>query len=41
MIDSLIAGLLIGLGVIINVQMTNPIVGACLFSFGLLSVIAL
>ena len=38
---SFLAGILIGLGVIINTQMSNPIIGACLFSFGLLSVIAL
>jgi len=36
-----IAGLLIGLGVIINVQTDPPILGATLFSFGLLTIINL
>lgn len=36
---SLLAGLLIGLGVIINLQASNPILGALLFSFGLLTII--
>ena len=36
---SLLAGILIGLGVIINLQMENPIIGALLFSFGLLTII--
>lgn len=36
---SLLAGLLIGLGVIINLQADNPILGALLFSFGLLTII--
>lgn len=36
---SLLAGILIGLGVIINTQMQIPIVGPMLFSFGLLVII--
>ena len=36
---SLLAGILIGLGVIINTQMQIPIVGPALFSFGLLVII--
>lgn len=39
--NSVIAGLLIGLGVIINVQTQPPILGALLFSFGLLTIIFL
>lgn len=39
--NSLIAGLLIGLGVIINTQTQPPILGALLFSFGLLTIIHL
>lgn len=39
--NSIIAGLLIGLGVIINTQTTPPILGALLFSFGLLTIIHL
>lgn len=39
--NSMIAGLLIGLGVIINTQTTPPILGAFLFSFGLLTIIQL
>ena len=39
--NSIIAGLLIGLGVIINVQTQPPILGALLFSFGLLTIIQL
>lgn len=35
------AGILIGFGVIINSVTANPIVGAVLFSFGLLAIIAL
>ena len=38
---SIIAGILIGLGVIINTQTTPPILGATLFSFGLLTIIHL
>ena len=36
---SLLAGILIGLGVIINTQATVPIIGPMLFSFGLLVII--
>ena len=36
---SLLAGILIGLGVIINLQASNPTLGALLFSFGLLTII--
>ena len=36
---SLLAGILIGLGVIINTQMQVPIIGPMLFSFGLLVII--
>ena len=36
---SFLAGLLIGLGVIINLQSDNRIIGALLFSFGLLTII--
>lgn len=36
---SLLAGILIGLGVIINLQSKNPALGALLFSFGLLTII--
>lgn len=36
---SYLAGVLIGLGVIINLQAGNPILGALLFSFGLLTII--
>ena len=36
---STLAGILIGLGVIINVQSEIPIIGALLFSFGLLTII--
>ena len=36
---SILAGILIGLGVIINLQSKNPIIGALLFSFGLLTII--
>ena len=36
---SLLAGVLIGLGVIINLQASNPALGALLFSFGLLTII--
>ena len=36
---SLLAGILIGLGVIINTQTQVPIVGPMLFSFGLLTII--
>ena len=38
---AIIAGLLIGLGVIINTQTKPPILGALLFSFGLLTIIHL
>ena len=37
--NAVIAGLLIGLGVIINTQMQIPIIGPMLFSFGLLVII--
>lgn len=36
---SLLAGVLIGLGVIINLQMEQKIIGALLFSFGLITII--
>ena len=36
---SIIAGFLIGLGVIINTLTSSPVLGACLFSFGLLTII--
>ena len=36
---AMVAGFLIGLGVIINTLATNPILGAVLFSFGLLTII--
>lgn len=36
---STLAGILIGLGVIINTQTTPPVLGALLFSFGLLTII--
>lgn len=36
---SILAGILIGLGVIINLKSENPIIGAFLFSFGLLTII--
>ena len=36
-----VAGLLIGFGVIINITITNPIIGALFFSFGLLVIIAM
>ena len=36
---SYLAGILIGLGVIINLQAGNPTLGALLFSFGLLTII--
>lgn len=39
--SAITAGILIGLGVIINTLMINPIIGACLFSFGLLTIIEL
>ena len=39
--NAFIAGLLIGLGVIINVQTKPPILGSFLFSFGLLTIIYL
>ena len=34
-----VAGFLIGLGVVINTLAANPILGAVLFSFGLLTII--
>ena len=37
--QSLLAGILIGLGVINNLQSKNPVIGALLFSFGLLTII--
>lgn len=39
--NAAVAGFLIGLGVIINTQAANPVLGACLFSFGLLTIIHL
>lgn len=36
---SILAGILIGFGVIINLQSSDPVVGALLFSFGLLTII--
>ena len=36
---SILAGILIGLGVIINLQSENHALGALLFSFGLLTII--
>lgn len=36
---STLAGILIGLGVIINLQSSVPALGALLFSFGLLTII--
>jgi formate/nitrite transporter FocA (FNT family) len=39
--NSIVAGILIGLGVIINTQIQPPILGALLFSFGLLAIIHL
>ena len=39
--NSIVAGILIGLGVIINTQIQPPILGALLFSFGLLTIIHL
>ena len=36
---STLAGILIGLGVIINIQVSPPVLGALLFSFGLLTII--
>lgn len=36
---SILAGILIGLGVIINLQSEMPVIGALLFSFGLLTII--
>ena len=39
--NSIIAGILIGLGVIINTQTDPPFLGALLFSFGLLTIIQL
>ena len=36
---AVVAGFLIGLGVIINTLAANPILGAILFSFGLLTII--
>lgn len=36
---SILAGILIGFGVIINIQMEIPIIGPLLFSFGLLTII--
>lgn len=38
---AIVAGFLIGLGVIINTLATNPVLGAFLFSFGLLTIIEL
>lgn len=39
--NAVIAGFLIGLGVIINTLAANPVLGAFLFSFGLLTIIDL
>lgn len=39
--NAVIAGFLIGLGVIINTLAANPVLGAFLFSFGLLTIIEL
>ena len=39
--NSIVAGILIGLGVIINTQTQPPILGSLLFSFGLLTIIHL
>lgn len=39
--NSIVAGILIGLGVIINTQIQPPVLGALLFSFGLLTIIHL
>lgn len=39
--EAIVAGFLIGLGVIINTISSNPVVGAVLFSFGLLTIIKL
>lgn len=39
--NAVIAGFLIGLGIIINTLAANPILGAFLFSFGLLTIIDL
>ncbi len=39
MMKSTLAGILIGLGVIINLQSAEPVIGAFLFSFGLLTII--
>ena len=39
--NAAIAGFLIGLGVIINTLAANPVLGAFLFSFGLLTIIDL
>lgn len=36
---AIVAGFLIGLGVVINTQAANPVLGAVLFSFGLLTII--
>lgn len=38
---SIVAGFLIGLGVVINTLAANPVLGAFLFSFGLLTIIDL
>lgn len=38
---SIVAGFLIGLGVIINTLAASPVLGSCLFSFGLLTIIDL
>jgi len=37
--NAVVAGFLIGLGVVINTLAENPILGAFLFSFGLLTII--
>ena len=39
--QAVVAGMLIGFGVIINTIMVNPIIGALFFGFGLLAIIAL
>ena len=38
---SIVAGFLIGLGVIINTLASSPVLGSFLFSFGLLTIIDL
>ena len=40
-LQAMLAGILIGIGVIINTTLTIPVLGAMLFSFGLLTIIEL